>query len=85
MPTHSSVWWPSHPVFLELGRRRYDLTTRALVIGILNRTTDSFYDRGSYFELDRFYERAEQLVREGADALDVGDDRSHGVTVDDER
>ena len=72
MPTHSSVWWPSHPVFLELGRRRYDLTTRALVIGILNRTTDSFYDRGSYFELDRFYERAEQLVREGADALDVG-------------
>jgi dihydropteroate synthase len=72
VPTHSSVWWPSHPVFLELGRRRYDLTTRALVIGILNRTTDSFYDRGSYFELDRFYERAEQLVREGADALDVG-------------
>jgi dihydropteroate synthase len=72
VPTHNSVWWPSHPVFLELGRRRYDLTTRALVIGILNRTTDSFYDRGSYFELDRFYERAEQLVREGADALDVG-------------
>jgi dihydropteroate synthase len=72
VPTHSSVWWPSRPVFLELGRRRYDLTTRALVIGILNRTTDSFYDRGSYFELDRFFERAEQLVREGADVLDVG-------------
>jgi dihydropteroate synthase len=70
--THSSVWWPRHPVFLELGQRRYDLTTRALVIGILNRTTDSFYDRGSYFNLDRFFERAEQLVREGADLLDVG-------------
>src|ERR1035438_1844146 len=46
-PTHSSVWWPRHPVYLELGQRRYDLTTRALVIGILNRTTDSFYDHRS--------------------------------------
>ena len=70
--THSSVWWPGHPVFLELGQRRYDITTRALVIGILNRTTDSFYDHGSYFNLDRFFERAEQLVEEGADLLDVG-------------
>jgi dihydropteroate synthase len=42
------------------------------VIGILNRTTDSFYDRGEYFNLDRFYKRAEQLVGEGADVLDVG-------------
>jgi dihydropteroate synthase len=57
---------------LALGRRQYDLATRALVIGILNRTKDSFYDRGSYFNLDRFFERAEQLVREGADVLDVG-------------
>ena len=41
-------------------------------MGILNRTTDSFYDHGSYFDLDRFFERAEQLVEEGADVLDVG-------------
>jgi dihydropteroate synthase len=39
---------------------------------MLNRTKDSFYDHGSYFELDRFFERAEQLVKEGADVLDVG-------------
>ncbi len=71
-PTHSSVWWPRHPVYLELGQRRYDLTIRALVIGILNRTTDSFYDHGSYFDTDRFFQRAEQLVRDGADLLDVG-------------
>ena len=41
-------------------------------MGILNRTTDSFYDHGSYFDLDRFFDRADQLVREGADLLDVG-------------
>jgi len=70
--THSPVWWPRHPVPLGLGRHRYDLATRALVIGILNRTTDSFFDKGAYFNLDRFFARAEQLVREGADALDVG-------------
>ena len=72
MPTNGSVWWPSHPVSLELGLRRYDLTNRALVVGILNRTTDSFYDRGAYFNLDRFFGRAEQLVAQGADVLDVG-------------
>ena len=59
-------------VLLELGGRSFDLTTRSLVMGILNRTPDSFYDRGSYWDTDAFYRRAEQLVAEGADILDVG-------------
>jgi dihydropteroate synthase len=59
-------------VELALGARTYDLTHRALVMGILNRTPDSFYDRGLTFELDAFWRRAEQLVAEGADILDVG-------------
>ena len=57
---------------LALGERRYDVTTRALVMGILNRTTDSFFDKGAFYEMDRFLGRAEQLVAEGADVLDVG-------------
>jgi dihydropteroate synthase len=57
---------------LDLGGRRYDLTHRALVMGILNRTPDSFYDKGATFELDKLYERAEQLVADGADILDIG-------------
>jgi dihydropteroate synthase len=59
-------------VHVELGGRRYDLTTRSLVMGILNRTPDSFYDRGEYWDLDAFYVRAQRLVAEGADLLDVG-------------
>jgi dihydropteroate synthase len=59
-------------VHLELGERHYDLSTRALVMGILNRTPDSFFDQGRYWDLDAFYQRAEQLVGEGADVLDVG-------------
>ncbi len=57
---------------LELGSRRYDLTTRALVMGILNRTPDSFFDRGATWQMDAFWRRAEQAVAEGADLLDVG-------------
>ena len=62
----------SPPVRLALGTRTYDVTHRALVMGILNRTTDSFFDRGAYFDMDRFLRRADELVAEGADVLDVG-------------
>ncbi len=41
-------------------------------MGILNRTPDSFYDRGSTFELGDLCRRAEQLVAQGADILDIG-------------
>lgn len=57
---------------LRLGEWSYDLTSRALVMGILNRTPDSFYDRGRYWDGDAFWRRAEQLVADGADLLDVG-------------
>ncbi len=57
---------------LELGDTRFDITTRALVMGILNRTPDSFYDGGRYWDFDDFLAKAEQLVEEGADFLDVG-------------
>jgi dihydropteroate synthase len=65
---------------LDLGGRVYDLTHRPVVVGILNRTRDSFYDRGAHFELDAFLRHAEQLVAHGADVLDVGA-RPGGVGV----
>jgi dihydropteroate synthase len=59
-------------VRLVLGDRIHDLSTRALVMGIVNRTPDSFYDRGATFVLDALLKRAETLVAEGADIIDVG-------------
>jgi dihydropteroate synthase len=41
-------------------------------MGILNRTPDSFYDRGTTWSFDAFLRRAEELVDDGADVLDVG-------------
>jgi dihydropteroate synthase len=65
---------------LVLGSSCYDLDTRVLVMGILNRTRDSFYDRGAYWRLDDLLRRAEQLVDDGADLLDIGA-RPGGVGV----
>jgi dihydropteroate synthase len=59
-------------VRLTLGDAAFDLTTRALVMGICNRTPDSFYDRGATYDADALYRRAERLVADGADIIDVG-------------
>jgi dihydropteroate synthase len=61
-----------HATSLMLGDRRFDITHRALVMGILNRTPDSFYDRGATFALDDLVRRAGILVEDGADLLDIG-------------
>ncbi|MFL6204609.1 MAG: dihydropteroate synthase [Acidimicrobiales bacterium] len=65
------VWEVPCPV-VALGPHRFDIRHRALVMGILNRTPDSFFDQGRYFDFDGFLGKAEQLVTEGADLLDVG-------------
>ena len=57
---------------LSLGPHRFDVTHRAVVMGILNRTPDSFYDKGTYYAFDAFLRKAEGLVDDGADFLDVG-------------
>jgi dihydropteroate synthase len=41
-------------------------------MGVLNRTKDSFYEPVATYDLDAFFSRAEQLVAEGVDILDVG-------------
>jgi dihydropteroate synthase len=56
----------------RLGDQVHDVTDRALVMGILNRTPDSFFDAGETFALDALLRRARQLVAEGADVLDMG-------------
>lgn len=43
-----------------------------LVMGILNITPDSFYDGGSYTEEKTILNRAEKILSEGADIIDIG-------------
>ncbi|KMS87181.1 hypothetical protein ACZ91_32700 [Streptomyces regensis] len=45
---------------------------RPLVMAIVNRTPDSFYDRGATYGTEEALEAAERAVAEGADIIDVG-------------
>lgn len=61
---------------LFCGNRVLDCSTPK-ILAVLNVTPDSFYDggqlyRGGRLDLDAVLYRAEQLIAEGADAIDVG-------------
>jgi dihydropteroate synthase len=50
----------------------FDLSRRALVMGIINVTPDSFSDGGRYLQNERAVACGLRLVEEGADLLDIG-------------
>ena len=53
-----------------IGSKNYD--SRVYIMGILNVTPDSFSDGGKYNSLDAALYRAEQIVKEGGDIIDIG-------------
>lgn len=56
---------------MNAGGRLVDLSTPK-VMGILNITPDSFYDGGRHEVLPAALAQAEQMLREGADIIDLG-------------
>ena len=74
--------------YLQCGRFGYDLAKRPLVMGILNVTPDSFSDGGRYQALEFAVERAEQMIKDGVDIIDIGGEStrpgSPSVPVDEE-
>jgi dihydropteroate synthase len=74
--------------YLQCGRFGYNLAQRPLVMGILNVTPDSFSDGGRYQALEFAVERAEQMIKDGADIIDIGGEStrpgSPSVPVDEE-
>ncbi|MGI8901339.1 MAG: dihydropteroate synthase [Nocardioides sp.] len=56
---------------LKLGRGEF-AETDLLVMAIVNRTRDSFYDRGATWSEERALDRVRQVVDEGADLVDIG-------------
>lgn len=59
------------PFTLRCGGRLLEYK-RPAVMGILNATSDSFYDGGRYTNEDQIIARAEQIVDEGGDIIDIG-------------
>lgn len=65
--------------YLQCGRYRLPLEgegARPLVMGILNLTPDSFSDGGNFQSLEQALSRAEQMIAEGADIIDIGGESS---------
>jgi dihydropteroate synthase len=56
----------------SIGGRRFDFAREVAVMAIVNRTPDSFYDRGATFALDAALSAARAAVADGADLVDVG-------------
>ena len=63
----------------RIGNRVYGDHT--YIMGILNVTPDSFSDGGRYTGLDAALYHAEQMLREGADILDVGGESTFGGRI----
>jgi len=56
---------------LNLNGRLFDIQ-KPKVVGILNITTDSFFDGGKYQTETQIIKRVEEMMREGADIIDIG-------------
>ncbi len=54
------------------GRHEFHFPRPTLVMGVLNVTPDSFSDGGEFYSMAAAIEHAGQMIREGADVLDVG-------------
>ncbi len=56
---------------LKLGRHAFD-DEAMLMMAIVNRTPDSFFDKGATWEEDKAFERVAQVAAEGAEIVDIG-------------
>lgn len=56
---------------LRLGRREFG-AHEPVIMAIVNRTPDSFYDQGATFRDEPALSRVEEAVSEGAAIIDVG-------------
>ena len=72
---------------MKIGNRVFDAEHRTYIMGILNVTPDSFSDGGKFNQMDAALYHAEEMIRDGADIVDVGGESTrpgHTVISDDE-
>ena len=56
----------------KLARHTLTLGKRTLVMGVINVTPDSFSDGGRVFTRRRAWDRAERMIEDGVDIIDIG-------------
>lgn len=55
-----------------IGKKTFDFDKKIYIMGILNITPDSFSDGGEYFNAQKALERANNMITEGVDIIDIG-------------
>src|SRR3954447_20425512 len=72
----------------KIGNGVVDLTSRKLIMGVLNVTPDSFSDGGEHYALGKAVQHALDMVEAGADIVDVGGEstrpRAEPVSLEEE-
>lgn len=72
---------------MKIGNREFDTKNHCYIMGILNVTPDSFSDGGKFNRLDDALRHTEDMIREGADIIDIGGESTrpgHQVITDEE-
>lgn len=57
---------------MRIGSRDFATTGHTYIMGILNVTPDSFSDGGKFDQIDAALKHAEEMIRDGADVIDIG-------------
>ena len=72
----------------KIAGRTVDLSERAMIMGVLNVTPDSFSDGGEFFTTEKAVEQGKRMAAEGAQIIDVGGESTRpdaeAVSADDE-
>ncbi len=61
----------SENFYYEISNRKFD-NSKKYVMGVLNITTDSFYDGGEYIDYNKAKSRIDEFVDLGVDIIDIG-------------
>lgn len=67
---------------MKIGNREFYVDEHTYIMGILNVTPDSFSDGGKWDRLDNALKHADEMIKEGADIIDVGGESTRpGYTI----
>lgn len=73
---------------IKCGKYTLNIQDKTMIMGILNITPDSFSDGGRYIDIDKAVEHAKEMIKQGADIIDIGGESTRPgstiVTADEE-
>lgn len=67
---------------VKCGKHTLNIQDKTMIMGILNITPDSFSDGGCYIDIEKAVEHAKEMIKQGADIIDVGGESTRpGSTI----